>query len=362
MLRNKFVAFRIASVLLFGSVIVPTLAHAETVLAQHAPVYSLPNFADLVDSVNVSVVQIHPLQWSGKSKDGIKETDRSLGSGFIITSDGLIMTNAHVVKDAYEITVILSNNLKFKGTIVGLDELTDVAIIKIEAYNLSSVKIGDSSRIRAGEWVIAIGAPLGLENTVTAGIISNKARDTGEIIIFIQTDVAINPGNSGGPLFNLRGEVLGINSSLISKGGHYEGISLSIPINEAMVIGNELIANGKIIRGRVGIVLNQRAGVVGVDPGSPADLGGIKIGDIITRIENKHASFFGIEIGDILARSESKLITNSVDVIRLISNTKPGHNLSITVLRADVTHVLHITTAERKDPPPAPSSPPMPMP
>ncbi len=176
-----------------------------------------------------------------------------VGSGFILSSDGYIMTNAHVVEGASEVMVTLADKREFKAKIVGADKRTDVAVVKIDAKGLPAVKIGDVNRLKVGEWVMAIGSPFGLENTVTAGIVSAKQRDTGDYLPFIQTDVAINPGNSGGPLINMRGEVVGINSQIYSRSGGFMGISFAIPMDEAIRVSDQLRATGKVSRGRIGV-------------------------------------------------------------------------------------------------------------
>src|SRR3954467_15770183 len=208
------------------------------------------------------------------------------------------MTNAHVVEGADEVLVTLPDKREFKARIVGFDKRTDVAVVKIEGTGLPAVKIGDISRLRVGEWVLAIGSPFGLESSVTAGIVSAKQRDTGDYLPLIQTDVAINPGNSGGPLINMRGEVVGINSQICSRSGGYMGISFSIPIDEAIRVSEQLRTTGRVTRGRIGVSIDQvsrdvaesiglgrpmGALVRSVESGSPADKAGVEAGDIITK-------------------------------------------------------------------------------
>ncbi|UUZ71570.1 trypsin-like peptidase domain-containing protein [Polaromonas sp. P1(28)-8] len=186
-----------------------------------------------------------------------EEQPRGVGSGFILTGDGFVMTNAHVVEGADEVIVTLTDKREFKAKIIGADKRSDVAVVKIEASGLPAVKIGDINRLKVGEWVMAIGSPFGLENTVTAGIVSAKQRDTGDYLPFIQTDVAINPGNSGGPLINMRGEVVGINSQIYSRSGGFQGISFSIPIDEATRVSDQLRSSGRVTRGRIGVQIDQ---------------------------------------------------------------------------------------------------------
>ncbi|MGV7209726.1 DegQ family serine endoprotease [Oxalobacteraceae bacterium A2-2] len=230
--------------------------------------------------------------------DNDEQVDRGVGSGFIISADGYVMTNAHVVEGADEVYVTLTDKREFKAKVLGTDPRTDVALIKIEGDKLPTVVLGDSDKIRAGEWVIAIGSPFNLENTVTAGIISAKSRDTGEYLPLIQSDVAVNPGNSGGPLINMRGEVIGINSQIATLSGGYNGISFAVPIDEAMRVIEQIKKSGKVTRGRIGVQIGdvtkevaeslglktaQGASVSLVEPGGPADKAGIKPGDIILK-------------------------------------------------------------------------------
>jgi len=182
-----------------------------------------------------------------------QEVPRGVGSGFIISADGYILTNQHVVDGADEIYVTLTDKRELRGKVIGSDRRTDVALVKIDAQRLPTLKIGDSSKLRVGEWVVAIGSPFGLDNTVTAGIVSAKSRDTGDYLPFIQTDVAVNPGNSGGPLLNMAGEVVGINSQIYSRTGGFMGISFAIPIDEAMRVADQLRETGRVIRGRIGV-------------------------------------------------------------------------------------------------------------
>ena len=286
-----------------------------------------------------------------------QEADRGVGSGFIIESNGLILTNAHVVEGATNIYVTLTDKREFKAKLLGMDKRTDVAVVKIEARDLPRLPLGDSSKVRVGEWVLAIGSPFGLENTVTAGIVSAKSRDTGDYLPFIQTDVAVNPGNSGGPLLNTAGQVIGINSQIFSRSGGYMGISFAIPIDEAMRVADQLRTNGKMTRGRIGVALGEMtkevaeslglgkprgAYVRNVEPGGPAANGGIESGDVIL-------SFNGREIA------------KSTDLPRVVGETKPGTTATVQVWRKGATRDLTVTvidteaqTASKK--PDAPSS------
>ena len=347
----------------------------ERVLAQPAAAArGLPDFTDLVDQVGPSVVNIRTVE-KASSRSGANGMDeemleffrrfgvpipnmprqqrpqrpqddepqpRGLGSGFILTGDGYVMTNAHVVEGADEVIVTLTDKREFKAKIIGADKRTDVAVVKIEATGLPAVKVGDVGRLRVGEWVMAIGSPFGLENTVTAGIVSAKQRDTGDYLPFIQTDVAINPGNSGGPLINMRGEVVGINSQIYSRSGGFMGISFAIPMDEAIRVSDQLRASGRVTRGRIGVQIGQvtkdiaesiglgkpqGALVSGVEAGSPAEKAGVEAGDIITRFDGK-------------------AIEKVADLPRLVGNTKPGTKSTLTVFRRGASRDLSITVAE----------------
>ena len=250
-----------------------------------------------------------------------------IGSGFMLSPDGYLLTNAHVVEGADEVTVTLTDKREFKAKIIGSDQRTDVALLKIDATGLPFVKIGNVERLKVGEWVIAIGSPFGLESTVTAGIVSAKQRETGDYLQLLQTDVAINPGNSGGPLINMRGEVVGINSQILSPSGTSAGISLAIPIDEAIRVSDQLRLSGHVTRGRIGVQIGPvskqvaetlglgkpiGALVEGVQAGLPAEKAGIEAGDIITKVQGKSVERFS-------------------DLPRLVGMVKPGDKVSLQV-------------------------------
>ena len=348
----------------------PTLSRAQA-----APAPALPDFTELVERVGPAVVNIRTLERSRQAAGGGIEVDpnveeffrrfgiplpgrpdprrgprggddepqqRGVGSGFILSADGFVMTNAHVVEGADEVLVTLSDKREFKARIVGSDRRTDIAVVKVEASGLPFVKIGDSDKLRVGEWVVAIGSPFGLDNTVTAGIVSAKGRDTGDYLPFIQTDVAINPGNSGGPLLNLRGEVVGINSQIFSRSGGYMGIAFAIPIADAMRVSDQLRTSGRVIRGRIGVqiapVSKDVAEAIGLgkasgalvqsaEAGGPADKGGVEAGDIITKVDGKAVEKAG-------------------DLPRMIGSTKPGTKIALQVFRRGATKDLAVTVAE----------------
>ena len=265
-----------------------------------------------------------------------------VGSGFILTADGFIMTNAHVVDGADEVLVTLADKRELKAKVVGLDKRSDVAVVKVQAGNLPAVKVGDVNQLKVGEWVIAIGSPFGLENTVTAGIVSAKQRDTGDYLPFIQTDVAINPGNSGGPLINMRGEVVGINSQIYSRSGGYMGISFSIPMDEAMRVSDQIRANGHVTRGRVGVQIDQ------VSPEVAESIGlGKARGALVRMVEaGGPAEKAGLQAGDIIVQFDGKPIDKASDLPRIVGNTKPGTKAEMQVFRRGTQRKLTVTVGE----------------
>lgn len=332
----------------------------------------LPDFTGLVEKHGAAVVNISATQTSNTLNNHIfpempgipenspfydffkrhmqpfpaprKSEPKSLGSGFIISSDGYILTNAHVVETADEITVKLNDKREFVAEVIGTDQKTDIALIKINATELPKVTQGNPESLRVGEWVIAIGSPFGFEHSVTAGIVSAKGRSLAQenYVPFIQTDVAINPGNSGGPLFNMKGEVVGINSQIYSQTGGFMGLSFAIPINVATEIAGQLKVSGKVSRGRIGVMIQEvtkelaesfglsdskGALVVSVEKSSPADLAGIKARDIILQFDEKE-------------------VTTSSDLPRIVGNTKPGSKVSVQVWRDSSFKTVKIEVGE----------------
>ena len=256
---------------------------------------------------------------------------RGQGSGFIVSTDGTILTNAHVVKDASEVTVKLTDRREFRARVLGADPKTDVAVLKIEARDLPVVALGNVKDLRVGEWVLAIGSPFGFENTVTAGVVSAKGRTLPDdsAVPFIQTDVAVNPGNSGGPLFNSRGEVVGINSQIYSQSGGYMGVSFAIPIDVASAIRNQIVATGKVQHARLGVAVQEvnqaladsfkldrpeGALVSSVEKGGPADDAGLQPGDVIRAVDGQP-------------------IVASGDLPAIISRSTPGESVKLQVWR-----------------------------
>jgi serine protease Do len=380
---SRRAALGLASLLLSAAALWPAVGHGQTAsAAAAAPAVStvqLPDFSELAERVGPSVVNIRTTERSrnrdarGEGGGGVDPNieeffrrfgipmpnrpdprrggpqdedpmprQRGVGSGFILTPDGFIMTNAHVVDGADEVIVTLTDKRELKARIVGADARTDVAVVKIEAAGLPSVKIGDVNRLKVGEWVMAIGSPFGLDNTVTAGIVSAKQRDTGDYLNFIQTDVAINPGNSGGPLLNLRGEVVGINSQIYSRSGGFMGISFAIPIDDAIRVSDQLRTNGRVIRGRIGVqiapVTKEVAESIGL--GKPA-------GALVQGVEKDGpADKAGIEAGDIITKVDGKTVDKSADLPRIIGSVKPGAKATLQLFRRGATRDVVVTVGE----------------
>jgi serine protease Do len=270
------------------------------------------------------------------------------GSGFIVSPDGYILTNAHVVQGASQVTVKMTDRREYEAKVIGVDERTDVAVIKIEAKNLPTVKLGDASKLKPGEWVIAIGSPFGFENSVTAGVVSATSRSMpGEANYtpFIQTDVAVNPGNSGGPLFNLKGEVVGINSQIYSRTGGYMGLSFAVPIDVASNVKDQLVATGKVTRSRIGVSIQevdaQLADSFGLDRPHGALVGMVE--------SDSPGEKAGIKPGDVILKVDGKEIETSAQVPAIVANTKPGETLKIEVWRDHSSKVLTARPEEIKE-------------
>ncbi|MFT4195023.1 DegQ family serine endoprotease [Ottowia sp.] len=375
--RTWMLASLAAPMLLGAAASLPATAQAQSAPAA-GTARGLPDFTDLVEQVGPSVVNIRTVERvragaaNGPADEEMQEffrrffgiplpgtprqtprpntrpqqpeqeVPRGVGSGFVISPDGYVMTNAHVVEGADEVIVTLTDKREFKARIVGADSRTDVAVVKIEATGLPAVRIGDVNRLRVGEWVMAIGSPFGLENTVTAGIVSAKQRDTGNYLPFIQTDVAVNPGNSGGPLINLRGEVVGINSQIYSRSGGFMGISFAIPIDEAIRVSEQLRVSGRVTRGRIGVQIAEvtREVAESIGLGKPQ-------GALVRSVEaGSPAEKAGLEAGDIVTRFEGRAIEKATDLPRMVGNTKPGTRSAITVFRRGQSRDLSVTVAE----------------
>jgi serine protease Do len=339
----------------------------------------LPDFADLAEKqgaavVNISATQIVKGQRFGHGMPfdeddpafeffkrfgprifpGIPNMPRdfenkSLGSGFIISADGFILTNAHVVDGADEVVVKLTDKRELKAKVIGADKRTDVALIKIETSGLPTVKLGEPAKLRVGEWVVAIGSPFGFENTVTAGIVSAKGRSLPQenFVPFIQTDVAINPGNSGGPLFNLKGEVVGINSQIYSRSGGYQGIAFAIPIDVAMEIQSQLRLSGKVSRGRIGVTIQEVTKELAENFGL-----GKTQGALIASVEKSGpADKAGLEAGDVILRFNDKSVVQSSDLPRIVGSTKSGTKATVQIWRNGTSKDMVVTVGEMLDEP-----------
>jgi serine protease Do len=330
----------------------------------------LPDFATLVEQVGPAVVNISavqkPKRVSSRSRDDAEDPVEEFfrrfgapvprgeyetpprqgeGSGFIVSADGYILTNTHVVADADEVTVRMTDRREYPAKVVGMDRRTDVAVLKIEARDLPVVRLGDPSKLRPGEWVLAIGSPFTFENTVTAGIVSATGRSMpGEdgLVPFIQTDVAVNPGNSGGPLFNLNGEVVGINSQIYSRSGGWMGLSFAIPIDVANNVREQLVSTGKVTRGRIGVqiqeVTAQMAEAFGVDRPRGALVGQV--------IEDGPAARAGVKTGDIILSVNGKLVERSGQLPSVVSAIKPGEAAKLEIWRDKARRTLTVKVDE----------------
>ncbi|WP_255989999.1 DegQ family serine endoprotease [Chitinolyticbacter albus] len=336
-----------------------------------APVAALPDFTQLVEKEGRAVVNISTtgtVREDGPEAGGLDEDTlnlfrrfgfpippmgpqgprerqtQSLGSGFIIDSGGYVLTNAHVIAEADEIKVKLGDKREFKATVVGSDARTDVALLKIEASNLPKVDLGDSEQLKVGEWVVAIGSPFGLDNTVTAGIVSAKGRSLPDeaYVPFIQTDVAINPGNSGGPLFNMKGEVVGINSQIYSRSGGFMGLSFSIPIDVALKVSEQLKTHGKVSRGKIGVAIQE------VNEELAKGFGLAKAnGALVSSVEKDGpADKAGVKPGDIIQKFNGQSVVTSSDLPRLVTEMKPGAVAKVTVWREKSARELAVTVGE----------------
>jgi len=351
------------------------------VQAQTVPALALPDFTDIIARTEASVVNIRTTETMRTRRPGRpgpgndpyelfrwffgpdfappgvpgprrnvpppqseeRTVPRGVGSGFVISEDGYILTNNHVVDRASDIFVTLTDGKEFKATVVGTDPRTDVALIKVDVEaGLKPLPIGDSNQLKKGQWVLAIGSPFGLESTVTAGIVSAINRDTGEYLPFIQTDVAVNPGNSGGPLLNLAGEVVGINSQIVSRSGGFMGISLAIPIAEAMRIVQQLRADGKVTRGRIGVQIGQ----ISEDVAKALGLEKAQ-GALVSMVEQDGpAAKAGVQSGDVITHFDGKAINQMSDLPRIVGSTKPGTRTTLNVWRKGKSVRLNVVIDE----------------
>lgn len=339
----------------------------------YAQANKLPDFTDLVENNGAAVVNISTVQKQRTNGDQIfqeilpnipkdspfyeffrrhmqpfssprRAQPRSMGSGFIISKDGYILTNAHVVESVEEITVKLNDKREFDAKVIGTDRKTDIALIKIEAKNLPTVTQGDPEKLKVGEWVLAIGSPFGFEHSVTAGIVSAKGRSLAQenFVPFIQTDVAINPGNSGGPLFNMAGEVVGINSQIYSRTGGFMGLSFAIPIDVATDIADQLKVSGKITRGRIGVMIQELTKELAESFGLSEPNGAL----VVAVQKDSPAEKAGVAVSDVILEFDGKDVDSSADLPRIVGNTKPGSKVSMQVWRDGKIKKISITVGE----------------
>ncbi|HYQ40218.1 MAG TPA: DegQ family serine endoprotease [Pseudomonas sp.] len=318
---------------------VVNISTRQTVPTQAAGMQQMPDLEDLPPMFREFFERSLPPRGQGQMPR--KREAQSLGSGFIISPDGYVLTNNHVVADADEIIVRLSDRSELKAKLIGADPRTDVALLKVEGKNLPTVKLGKSDALKVGEWVVAIGSPFGFDHSVTAGIVSAKGRSLPDenYVPFIQTDVAINPGNSGGPLFNLDGEVVGINSQIFTRSGGFMGLSFAIPIDVAMSVADQLKAGGKVNRGWLGVVIQEvnkdLAESFGLD--KPA-------GALVAQVlDNGPAAKGGLQVGDVILALDGQPIVMSADLPHLVGNIKPGSKVSLDVVRAGARKKVELT-------------------
>lgn len=281
-----------------------------------------------------------PMPRSPQGRKGQQREAQSLGSGFIISSDGYVLTNNHVIADADEIIVRLADRSEMVAELVGTDPRTDVALLKVDGKNLPSVKLGKSSELKVGEWVLAIGSPFGFDHSVTSGIVSAKGRNlpNDNYVPFIQTDVAINPGNSGGPLFNLKGEVVGINSQIFTRSGGFMGLSFAIPMEVALDVSEQLKSSGKVERGWLGVVIQEvnkdLAESFGLD--KPA-------GALVAQVlEKGPADKGGLQVGDVILSLDNHPVVMSADLPHLVGAVKPGKTVKLVVMRDGSRKTLRV--------------------
>ncbi len=334
---------------------------------------ALPDFVSVVEKVSASVVNISTTQKPGKRErarphgkmpsfpegspfddlfkrfldDDLKfnrRAPKSLGSGFIISEDGYVLTNHHVIRDADEIVVKLSDRRELLATVVGSDERSDVALLKLDAKNLPVVQMGDSNKLKVGEWVLAIGSPFDFDHTVTSGIVSALSRSlpNDNYVPFIQTDVAINPGNSGGPLLNLKGEVVGINAQIYSRTGGFMGLSFTIPISLAMDVVEQIRTTGRVSRGWLGVFIQDVTRELAESFGMPRPEGAL----VSRVIENSPAERAGIKVGDVILKFNDRLVINSSVLPPMVGITSIGKSVPIVVSRAGVQITLNTELGE----------------
>ncbi len=332
---------------------------------------ALPDFTEIVDDAKDSVVNISTKSKPTRSNSrefempeipedtpfgelfekffdrdefNRRRDGQSLGSGFIISRDGYILTNHHVIAGADEVIVRMSNRNEYTARIVGSDEASDVAVLKIDGDNLPTLKIGDSDELKVGEWVLAIGSPFGFDATVTAGIVSAKGRSlpSDNYVPFIQTDVAINPGNSGGPLFNMDGEVIGINSQIYSRSGGFMGLSFAIPIEMAVDVADQIKETGKVSRGWLGVLIQEVTRELAESFGMDNPHGAL----VARVLENSPAAEAGIEVGDVIVEFNGKKVIRSSALPPMVGRAKVGDESSVTVIRDRRSQQIDVLIAQ----------------
>ncbi|WP_019936246.1 DegQ family serine endoprotease [Bordetella sp. FB-8] len=385
-LTRRVAAFAAATVLSLAGIAPVQAAEqhaaAATTAATPAPLVNLPDFTPIVEKADPAVVNIRTTatvslhggpggmdpsdlfrfffgpdsQGQGGAQPGQGQrkapktqpapqervVPQGVGSGFFISSDGYVLTNYHVIDDATDIYVTLNDGREFKAKVVGSDKQTDVALLKINAKGMATLPIGDSDKIKKGQWVLAIGSPFGLDSTVTAGIISAINRDTGDYLPFIQTDVAVNPGNSGGPLINMQGEVIGINSQIISRSGGFMGISLAIPIDDVMRVVNQLRTSGKVTRSRIGVQISEVSDDVAKALGLPKAEGAM-VGSVQPKSPAETA---GVQPGDVITAFNGAPVKRWSDLPRMVGDLKPGTTAALQVWRKGKSIKLEVKVIE----------------
>jgi serine protease Do len=381
--RRTAVALALTAALGLGAVaadrVVPPTSAAAPVAVVQAPATDsaqpsargLPSFADLVAQQGPAVVQIRatkdqkrvalsrgegmpdlPPEFAPFFR-GLPRTPQpgpamGTGSGFIVGADGIVLTNAHVVADSDEVIVKLTDQREYRAKVLGSDATTDVAVLKIDAKTLPVVKLGDPARTRVGDWVVAIGTPYGLDNTVTSGIVSAKSRSLpGDgVVPFIQTDAAVNPGNSGGPLFNLAGEVIGINSQIFSRSGGFQGVAFAIPIDVALNVADQIRTTGKVSHGRLGVTVQPVDQALADNFGLPGPKGAL-VGSVQ---KDSPAAAAGIEAGDVILSFNDKPVVRSSELPYFVAATKPGSSAKVEVWRDGKTRTFDVKVAAREAP------------
>lgn len=321
-------------------------AFAEMVSAQADVVVSIS--ASRITEAKAPFLQREPLHsspgWLGKllpeDKNAPEDDDRSFGSGFVIGADGYILTNAHVVEGADDIRVRFSDEREFQARVLGRDLRTDIALLKVDEKGLRVARLGSVQRLKVGDWVLAIGSPFGFDSSATAGIVSAKGRllPDESLVPFIQTDVAINPGNSGGPLFNVRGEVVGINSQIYSRTGGFMGVSFAIPIDVAMSVQAQLRSQGRVVRGRIGVMVQDMTSDMFASFGLERSQGAL-----VSEVESgSGAAAAGIIPGDVIVRFQGQTVFRSTDLPRIVSATVPGEKVELHLWREGRLKVLSV--------------------